>query len=82
MMPHVRIGTRTSALAMWQATKVSQMLNERGYTTEVIGIASTGDQSLSGDLASTVGQFIQAIDAALADGSVDISVHSTKDAPC
>lgn len=80
-MPHVRIGTRTSALAMWQATKVSQMLLERGYTTEVIGISSTGDQSLSGDLASTVGQFIQAIDAALADGSVDISVHSTKDVP-
>ena len=80
-MPHVRIGTRTSALAMWQATKVSQMLIERGYSTEVIGISSTGDQSLSGDLASTVGQFIQAIDAALADGSVDISVHSTKDVP-
>ena len=54
MMPHVRIGTRTSALAMWQATKVSQMLIERGYTTEVIGISSTGDQSLSGDLASTI----------------------------
>jgi len=66
---------------MWQANKVSQLLNENGFDTEIIGISSKGDQSLSGDLASSVGQFIHAIDAKLVDGTVDISVHSSKDVP-
>ena len=66
---------------MWQANKVSQLLNENGFDTEIIGISSKGDQSLSGDLASSVGQFIHAIDAKLIDGTVDISVHSSKDVP-
>jgi len=77
----IKIGTRTSTLAMWQAKKVSQMLNDNGISTEIIGISSKGDQSLSGDLASSVGQFIHAIDAKLVDGTVDISVHSSKDVP-
>lgn len=80
-MTQIKIGTRTSTLAMWQANKVSQLLLENGFTTEIIGISSTGDQSLSGDLASSVGQFIHAIDAKLTDGTVDISVHSSKDVP-
>ena len=66
---------------MWQANKVSQLLNKNGFDTEIIGISSKGDQSLSGDLASSVGQFIHAIDAKLVDGTVDISVHSSKDVP-
>ena len=80
-MTTIKIGTRTSTLAMWQANKVSQLLNENGFDTEIIGISSKGDQSLSGDLASSVGQFIHAIDAKLIDGTVDISVHSSKDVP-
>ena len=80
-MTSIKIGTRTSTLAMWQANKVSQLLNDNGFDTEIIGISSKGDQSLSGDLASSVGQFIHAIDAKLVDGTVDISVHSSKDVP-
>ena len=80
-MTTIKIGTRTSTLAMWQANKVSKLLNENGFDTEIIGISSKGDQSLSGDLASSVGQFIHAIDAKLIDGTVDISVHSSKDVP-
>ena len=80
-MTQIKIGTRTSTLAMWQANKVSQLLSDNGFTTEIVGISSTGDQSLSGDLASSVGQFIHAIDAKLTDGEVDISVHSSKDVP-
>ena len=64
-MTTIKIGTRTSTLAMWQANKVSKMLNDNGFDTEIIGISSKGDQSLSGDLASSVGQFIHAIDAKL-----------------
>ena len=80
-MTTIKNGTRTSTLAMWQANKVSQLLNDNGFSTEIIGISSKGDQSLSGDLASSVGQFIHAIDAKLVDGTVDISVHSSKDVP-
>ena len=71
-MTSIKIGTRTSTLAMWQANKVSQLLNDNGFDTEIIGISSKGDQSLSGDLASSVGQLIHAIDAKLVDGTDDI----------
>ena len=80
-MDKIRIGTRTSTLAMWQATHVQQKLAQSGYSTEIVGITSTGDKSLGGDLASSVGQFIHAVDAQLLSGNVDIAVHSTKDVP-
>ena len=80
-MDKIRIGTRTSTLAMWQASHVQQKLEQSGYTTEIIGITSTGDKSLGGDLATSVGQFIHAVDAQLLAGNIDIAVHSTKDVP-
>ena len=80
-MTVIRIGTRTSALAMWQANKVSSHLESNGFTTEIIGIASTGDKSLGGDLASSVGQFIHAVDEQLLSQEIDIAVHSAKDVP-
>ena len=80
-MKQIRIGTRTSTLAMWQARHVQQKLEENGFLTEIIGITSTGDKSLGGDLASSVGQFIHAVDAQLLAGNIDIAVHSTKDVP-
>ena len=80
-MDKIRIGTRTSTLAMWQANHVQQKLEQSGYTTEIIGITSTGDKSLGGDLATSVGQFIHAVDAQLLAGNIDIAVHSTKDVP-
>ena len=77
----IRIGTRTSNLAMWQANKVQKMLEVNGLETEIIGINSQGDKSLGGDLSSSVGQFIQSVDAELVSGDVDITVHSSKDVP-
>jgi len=77
----IRIGTRTSNLAMWQANKVQKMLEVNGLETKIIGINSQGDKSLGGDLSSSVGQFIQSVDAELVSGDVDITVHSSKDVP-
>jgi len=77
----LRIGTRTSTLAMWQATCVEAIINNMGVETEIVGINSSGDKSLGGDLASSVGQFIHAVDAELLSGSIDIAVHSSKDVP-
>ena len=80
-MSRIRIGTRTSTLAMWQANKVSNALRQHGFQTEIVGIASQGDQSLGGDLATSVGQFIHAVDAQLLSNAIDIAVHSSKDVP-
>jgi len=77
----LRIGTRTSTLAMWQANRVEAIINNMGIETEIVGINSSGDKSLGGDLASSVGQFIHAVDAELISGSIDIAVHSSKDVP-
>lgn len=66
---------------MWQAQHVQKNLEESGYSTEIIGITSTGDKSLGGDLARSVGQFIHAVDAQLLADKIDIAVHSTKDVP-
>ena len=80
-MTQIKIGTRTSTLAMWQANKVRQILHANGCKTEIVGISSQGDKSLGGDLASTVGQFIHAVDNELMAGNIDIAVHSSKDVP-
>ena len=80
-MTKLRIGTRTSTLAMWQANRVEAIINNMGIETEIVGINSSGDKSLGGDLASSVGQFIHAVDAELISGSIDIAVHSSKDVP-
>ena len=77
----IRSGTRTSNLAMWQANKVSDLLEAEGLETEIIGINSQGDQSLGGDLSSSVGQFIHSVDAGLISRDIDIAVHSSKDVP-
>ncbi|MBL6807241.1 MAG: hydroxymethylbilane synthase [Candidatus Poseidonia sp.] len=77
----IRIGTRASNLAMWQARTVQEALKTAGYDAEVIPFTSMGDRSLGGQLSSSVGQFIHAIDAKLASGEVDIAVHSSKDVP-
>ena len=66
---------------MWQANKVCQLLESNGITTEIVGIKSKGDKSLGGNLASSVGQFIHAVDSQLIEGNIDIAVHSSKDVP-
>ena len=66
---------------MWQAKKVCDLLESNGIMTEIIGIKSKGDKSLGGNLASSVGQFIHAVDSQLVEGNIDIAVHSSKDVP-
>ena len=77
----VRIGTRASNLAMWQAKTVSAALEASGVATELVPLTSTGDRSLGGQLSSSVGQFIHSIDNRLLSGEIDIAVHSGKDVP-
>lgn len=77
----IRIGTRSSNLAMWQARTVASALNDAGIETEIVQFKSTGDRSLGGNLSATVGQFIHLIDQKLNQGLIDIAVHSSKDVP-
>ena len=77
----IRIGTRASNLAMWQARTVQDALINAGHAAEVVPFTSMGDRSLGGQLSSSVGQFIHAIDDRLVSDEVDIAVHSSKDVP-
>ena len=77
----IRIGTRSSNLAQWQAQFVASVLNNEGIETEIIPLRSLGDRSLGGNLSTTVGQFIHSIDEQLLNESIDIAVHSSKDVP-
>ena len=77
----IRIGTRSSNLALWQATAVQKKLEEYDIASELVTISSTGDRSLGGQLSDSVGQFIHAIDDSLISDEVDIAVHSSKDVP-
>ena len=58
--------------------EVCDLLESNGIKTEIIGIKSKGDKSLGGNLASSVGQFIHAVDSQLIEGNIDIAVHSVK----
>ncbi len=76
----LRIGSRGSALALVQANWVADRLRERGVPTEITIIRTAGD-ARAPDTAWGEGAFVNAIEAALLDGSVDIAVHSAKDVP-
>lgn len=82
MMP-IRIGTRNSPLAMWQAYTVEQKLKDLGYLTQIIPITSHGDKNLIQPLykMNIVGVFTKDLDIALLNKEVDIAVHSLKDVP-
>ncbi len=77
----IKIGTRTSNLAMWQATNVQQIVEGNGYETEIVKITSDGDRSVGGDLSSQLGQFTSKVDEKLVKREIDIAVHSSKDVP-
>ncbi|MGH3788540.1 MAG: hydroxymethylbilane synthase [Pseudonocardiaceae bacterium] len=83
-MPHVRIGTRASPMALHQAEQVAAALEavDSTVTTELIKITTSGDQWM-GDLAKLGGKgaFVREIDRGLLDGSVDLAVHCLKDIP-
>ena len=79
----VRIGTRDSQLAVWQATWVQELLKEKGVATELVYIKSEGDIDLITPLyeIGVQGIFTKTLDAALLSNKIDIAVHSMKDVP-
>lgn len=79
----IRIGTRDSQLALWQAEFVASMLRLHGVSLEIIRIKSEGDINLTTPLyeMGIQGIFTKALDIALLDGRIDIAVHSFKDVP-
>ena len=79
----IRIGTRDSQLAMWQAKTVQKKLQHLGYETELIPVKSTGDLILDKPLyqLGITGIFTKTLDVAMLSGKVDIAVHSMKDVP-
>lgn len=82
-MKTIRIGTRDSELALWQAKTVEKKLNDIGYSTEIIAVKSTGDIILDKPLyeLGITGIFTKTLDIAMLNGDVDIVVHSMKDVP-
>jgi hydroxymethylbilane synthase len=82
-MAHLRIGSRGSQLALWQTHHISALLRQRGHEVEVEVIKTTGDKITGVALAQvgTKGMFIKEIEEALAEGRVDLAVHSLKDLP-
>ena len=83
MRSPIRIGTRDSELAMWQARTVSNKLEALGYETELVPVKSQGDLVLDKPLYEfgITGIFTKTLDIAMLNGSIDIAVHSMKDVP-
>ena len=82
-MARLRIGSRGSQLALWQAHHISGLLRERGHEVELEIIKTTGDKITDVALAKvgTKGMFTKEIEEALADRRIDHAVHSLKDLP-
>ena len=79
----IRIGTRDSELALWQAHTVQKKLTDLGYQTEITAVKSQGDILLDKPLyeLGITGIFTKTLDIAMLNGQVDIAVHSMKDVP-
>lgn len=77
----LKIGTRGSKLALWQAYYVANKLQQGGLETEIITIDTKGDKKLDVTIAEIgeKGVFTQEIEQQLLDGVIDIAVHSAKD---
>src|SRR3974377_6618 len=82
-MARLRIGSRGSQLALWQANHISALLRERGHEVEIEIIKTTGDKITDVALAKvgTKGMFTKEIEEALLEGRIDLAVHSLKDLP-
>ena len=82
---HIRIATRKSALALWQAEEVSRRLQEihSDLSVELIKMTTTGDQLLQESLATKGGKglFVKELERGLLQHEADIAVHSMKDVP-
>ena len=87
---HLRIGSRGSQLALWQANHIAANLREIGHTTEIVIIKTIGDRMQDPVFAALnpitpeldgKGIFIKEIEQALGEGRIDLAVHSLKDLP-
>jgi hydroxymethylbilane synthase len=79
----VRIGTRGSQLALWQANAVANKLSEEGYRPEVVVYKTTADKRQDVPLATIGGKglWVKELEEALLRGEIDVAVHSLKDVP-
>jgi len=79
----IRIGTRDSKLALWQANTVKELLEQNGYSCELVPVKSEGDLDLVTPLYAmgVQGVFTKTLDACLLSNKIDIAVHSMKDVP-
>jgi len=79
----LRIGSRGSQLALWQANHIAGLLRSAGHSIEIEIIKTTGDrlQEVTFAQVGSKGMFTKEIEEALADGRVDLAVHSLKDLP-
>ncbi len=79
----IRIGTRDSELALWQATTVKNQLEELGHRVTLVPVKSTGDLVLDKPLheLGITGIFTKTLDVAMLRGEIDVAVHSMKDVP-
>lgn len=82
-MKSIRIGTRNSPLALWQAREVARKLQNRNIKTDIVPIISSGDKNLTQPLYTLgiTGIFTKDLDIALLNDEIDIAVHSLKDVP-
>ena len=83
MQKIIKIGTRDSQLALWQANKVRKELEELGYQTKIVPVKSAGDLELDKPIyeMGITGVFTRSLDIALLNKEIDVAVHSLKDVP-
>lgn len=79
----IRLGTRSSPLALWQAKQVSNLIQNYGIDIEIIPVNSDGDKNLTQPIydMGITGVFTKTLDQSLIDGNIDLAVHSLKDVP-
>ena len=82
-MKRIRLGTRGSPLALWQANETARLLRETGFTADVIPIRTTGDlrRDVSLSVIGGKGLFVKELEEALDRHEIDLAVHSLKDVP-
>ncbi len=79
--PAIRIATRASDLALWQARWVASRLAAHGHASELVTVSTEGDRSAAPIRDLGVGVFVKAVQDAVRDGRADLAVHSYKDLP-
>src|SRR5687767_13726801 len=82
-MRSLRLGTRGSALALWQARAVAARLEPLGHRVELVIVTTSGDRLQSAPLSEAGGKrlFVKDLEDALLGGEIDLAVHSAKDLP-